>query len=213
MNDTLYPLYMDTSLDNHFLALNNDSDGMEKFAAVVGLRPQDMYNTCIVLFLCVVSGIVTISLIIWLIHGLVIYLLSSSSETGTSPLATTTHTRDQSREELFSRTKSNGVEMKPRDSIGSTSGKLSGEGIPPETPTNLLPALSQSQSRGLEGMNMRGIGGKKGQSKWKRAWWRFKIKGPIGAYHWNALCGEWFLCFVLVFEAIFTDKFIMGLWR
>ena len=41
---------------------------MESFARVVGLYPQDLFGTCLSLFLCLAAGIIVVHLFLWLAH-------------------------------------------------------------------------------------------------------------------------------------------------
>ena len=77
MNDPTYPLYLESDSFNPLLDIQGRRDGMESWAAAVGLRPQDLFGTCLVVFLCLALGIFIISLGLWIIHGLFEYTSST----------------------------------------------------------------------------------------------------------------------------------------
>ncbi|KAG8891065.1 hypothetical protein FRB98_000074 [Tulasnella sp. 332] len=60
------PLFMNPTVQNQlFLLPANTSSGMASFAYAVGIRPQDLFGTCLAIYLCIVAGTVMISLGIW----------------------------------------------------------------------------------------------------------------------------------------------------
>lgn len=66
LNDSTSTLFVDVSAPNALLMLpENVTAGMESFAAVVGLRPQDLFGICLVLFLAIIGVTIAISLIVW----------------------------------------------------------------------------------------------------------------------------------------------------
>ncbi len=210
-NGTNYPLYMDESLPNRFLNLEGANPGLPSFAAVIGLRPQDMYSTCIVLFMLCGGGILFLSLAIWLLHGVLASIMIPGN-----------HHHKSSKEEQAVVPKSSGTGWggaggagvgggggagfpassdfldldKRRSSVsGSTYGygkeELGGgangySGAPPDSPMPLVPPVNRHKTSETLGKSSR----KGGRSIYKRAWWKFKVKGTIGQFHWNALCGN-----------------------
>jgi hypothetical protein len=69
MTNTAYPLFLNSTATNKLLNLNLTRDGMDSFAFVVGLRPQDLFGTCLSLFL-MLAGVIIIVLFLWIVHGL-----------------------------------------------------------------------------------------------------------------------------------------------
>ncbi|TYJ52920.1 hypothetical protein B9479_006467 [Cryptococcus floricola] len=78
MSDSQYPLYMDDTAFDPLLDLHHSSRGMESFATAVGLRAQDLFGTCLVIFLCIAGAVLVISLTLWFFHGLMEYLFGGS---------------------------------------------------------------------------------------------------------------------------------------
>ena len=76
MTDPLYPLYLDADAFDPVLDLHNSPDGMESFATAVGLRPQDLFGTCLAIFLCITTAVILLSLLLWFLHGLSEYILT-----------------------------------------------------------------------------------------------------------------------------------------
>ena len=66
--DTTSPLYLDNT-KNPLLDLRGASSGMESFARAVGIRSQDLFGTCLVLFLFITAAIFLISMIFWISHA------------------------------------------------------------------------------------------------------------------------------------------------
>lgn len=66
LNDSTSAIFVDASAPNALLTLPVDTNsGMETFAAIVGVRPQDLFGICLVLFLAIVGATMVISLLIW----------------------------------------------------------------------------------------------------------------------------------------------------
>ncbi|WVQ77186.1 hypothetical protein IAR50_006869 [Cryptococcus sp. DSM 104548] len=78
MSDAQYPLYMDDAAFDPLLDLHHSSRGMESFATAVGLRAQDLFGTCLVIFLCIAGAVLVISLTLWFLHGLMEYLFGGT---------------------------------------------------------------------------------------------------------------------------------------
>ncbi|KLO10237.1 hypothetical protein SCHPADRAFT_999697 [Schizopora paradoxa] len=68
LNDSSSPIFLDPNAPNTLLMLPpNATNGIESFAAAVGLRPEDLFGNCLSIFLMIVAGTVILSLLIWLI--------------------------------------------------------------------------------------------------------------------------------------------------
>lgn len=93
MADPYYPLYLDPNSFNPLLDLGGARHGMESWARAVGLRPQDLFGTCLVIFLCLTLGVTLISLLLWAFHGIFEYTsaetrrLPNRNSLGSSPQA------------------------------------------------------------------------------------------------------------------------------
>ncbi|KZP00146.1 hypothetical protein CALVIDRAFT_595550 [Calocera viscosa TUFC12733] len=64
--DSTSPLYLDLDAPNYLLTFPADADaGIPSIAAMIGVRPQDMFGICLSLFLIITGGVIVISLFIW----------------------------------------------------------------------------------------------------------------------------------------------------
>lgn len=70
ITDPAHALYLNESAKPRLLDLDWTPDGMLSWARMVGLRPQDLFGTCLTLFLMLAAVIVVFSLLMWLIHWL-----------------------------------------------------------------------------------------------------------------------------------------------
>lgn len=71
LGDSKSPLYMDVNAPNELLMFPPDaSSGMPKFAAAVGLRPQDLFGTCLALFLMIVGASIAITAVLTVVDWL-----------------------------------------------------------------------------------------------------------------------------------------------
>jgi len=66
--NTQSPLYLDESASNPLLDLYNTPSGIESFAYALGLRPQDLFGTCLAIFMMLAGAILLISLLLWALH-------------------------------------------------------------------------------------------------------------------------------------------------
>lgn len=67
------PLYLDETGFNPLLNLYNRPSGIESFAYALGLRPQDLFGTCLAIFMMLAAAILLISLLLWALHCLLEY--------------------------------------------------------------------------------------------------------------------------------------------
>ena len=75
LSDSASPIFVDSSVPNSLLMFPaNTTAGIASLAAAIGLRPQDLFGVCLVLFLCIIAGAIAISLVIWGIDQLGIRL-------------------------------------------------------------------------------------------------------------------------------------------
>ncbi|KAJ7055094.1 hypothetical protein C8F01DRAFT_1030621 [Mycena amicta] len=66
--DPSSPLYINPNVPNVLFTLpSNATSGMSMFAYTVGVRPQDLFGICIVLFLGIVAATIVLSAIVWFI--------------------------------------------------------------------------------------------------------------------------------------------------
>ncbi|WWC89514.1 uncharacterized protein L201_004438 [Kwoniella dendrophila CBS 6074] len=165
MSDAQYPLYLNPSTSNLLFNNHNSAHGMESFATAVGLRPQDLFGTCLAIFLLIAAAIMTISFVIWFLHGLSEYLSSDSSSA-----------------------KSHGSPGPKRASLGSSPrGSYGGkEAYDPRSPglwsdePNSLPTRASLAQHAKTNS----------PSPLRRLWFRFRFRGEAGAFHSAALYGN-----------------------
>jgi hypothetical protein len=161
LSDPLYPLYLDSAAFNPLLDLRSSSNGMQSWATALGLREQDLFGTCLAIFLMIAAGITVLSLLLWSIHALVEMSSSERPKTGTGP-------------------QRNSLGSSPRTSRSSLGGK---EALRPSSYGSdlkgpFLPTQANQPHRGSA------------PSRLRRTWLRFRPKGEAGAFHAAALYGN-----------------------
>lgn len=66
LNDPSSPLYIDADAPNLIYILpDGATHGISSFAWTIGVRPQDLFGVCMVLFLAILAGTVVLSLVVW----------------------------------------------------------------------------------------------------------------------------------------------------
>lgn len=175
------------------------TDGLDSFALAVGLRAQDMYGTCAALFCCIAGGIILVSLLVWIIHALIDVLVWSNhgQRTSTGPLPQrSTHVQAATVADTSTRSKKSS-EAFPSDTSAYQLSTLAHHPRPfADDETDSSPA-TPSAEHAPQGHSLLPFGpgiassnaGVVRASKWKKAWAKFKIKGPVGAFHYAALRG------------------------
>lgn len=162
LGSSSYPLFLPPNEYNPLLDLGNADRGMASWATAVGLRRQDLFGTCLSIFLMLVAGVLLLSLTIWAGHGLIEYLMGGGataashsalprSSLGASPRSS------QGGKEAFD----------PRDKDGEAADGDDGLQVPHQTPR-----------------------AGSAPSRIQRTWWRFRLKGAAGAFHSSALYGN-----------------------
>ncbi|EEB91193.1 hypothetical protein MPER_10486, partial [Moniliophthora perniciosa FA553] len=72
LSDPNSPLYIDPTAPNLLFTLpDNATTGMSSFAYTIGVRPQDLFSICLILFLALAAVTIVLSLIIWLVDYMV----------------------------------------------------------------------------------------------------------------------------------------------
>lgn len=78
--DSRSPIHLDTNAPNELLMFpDGPSSGMPKFAAAVGLRPQDLFGTSLALFLMIVGASIAITAILMAVDWLGTTIFGSAS--------------------------------------------------------------------------------------------------------------------------------------
>ncbi|KAL4262644.1 Transient receptor potential channel Flc/Pkd2-like protein [Pleurotus pulmonarius] len=84
-SDPSSPLYIDPTIPNVLFTLPaNASHGMESFAYAVGVRPQDLFSICLVLFLGIIGGTIVISFFVWLVDYIALFFVRMVAKHGPS---------------------------------------------------------------------------------------------------------------------------------
>ncbi|EJD01379.1 uncharacterized protein FOMMEDRAFT_111158 [Fomitiporia mediterranea MF3/22] len=66
LSDSSSPVFIDASVPNSLLMFpEGTAAGIASLAAAIGLRPQDLFGVCLVLFLAIIAGVIIVSLLIW----------------------------------------------------------------------------------------------------------------------------------------------------
>jgi Transient receptor potential (TRP) ion channel len=66
LNDRNSPIFIDSSVPNTLFTLpQNATSGLSSFAYTVGLRPQDLFPVCLIVFLSIIAATILLSLLIW----------------------------------------------------------------------------------------------------------------------------------------------------
>ncbi|TFY69192.1 hypothetical protein EVG20_g3243 [Dentipellis fragilis] len=81
LSDQNSPLFIDTSVPNILFTLPTDaSPGLSSFAYTIGVRPQDLFGICLVLFLAILASTIVLSCLLWGLDVLGAYLGKSLSQ-------------------------------------------------------------------------------------------------------------------------------------
>lgn len=171
---------MDVNRFNPLFDLQSVPRGLEAFALAVGLRPQDLFGTCLAIFLIIAAAIVFVSLVFWISHAL--------AEAFAKPTE-----------------RARPVNVK-RQSLGSPATSFAGpimtpgeKAYEPRSPSYELSTLPSPSTPGQTHLT-KDI---RGPSRFRRAWWRFRPRGEAGAFHAAALYGN-LLRIILIFHLPIT---------
>ncbi|KAF8264953.1 hypothetical protein EI94DRAFT_1779451 [Lactarius quietus] len=78
LSDKNSAIFIDSSVPNTLFTLpQNATSGISSFAYTVGLRPQDLFPVCLVLFLAIVAGTTALSLFLWALDSAVTYIVNT----------------------------------------------------------------------------------------------------------------------------------------
>lgn len=161
LEDPKYPLYLNSSAKPRMLDLDTTPDGMQSWARMVGLRPQDLFGTCLSLFLMLAAVIVVFSLLLWTIHCL---------------------TEAFGPERTSKRTTRGGKHI-PRNSGGINGASRS-------SLTNKEWNQSADFNQQPLAQSLRQTPKATVPSRWHRTRKRFMPRGEAGAFHFSALYGN-----------------------
>ncbi|KAG9051029.1 hypothetical protein FS837_000137 [Tulasnella sp. UAMH 9824] len=80
ISNTASPLFLDETIPNSLLLFpEGTKSGMSSFAYSVGIRPQDLFGTCLAIYLSIVAVTIIISLVLWFFDWFISSLVSGSS--------------------------------------------------------------------------------------------------------------------------------------
>lgn len=178
MTNPYYPIYLNNTAFNPLLDMDGSKDGMASFAAAVGLRPQDLFGTCLVIFLLLAAGIILVHVALWAVHAVSEYLTMKKPVAGHNA----------------------------RNARSSWHGSQDANPMGKELETPGVDDYSRSQlslARPGKSMETTRSQGGSGLSKSRRTWLRFRIKGEAGAFHAAALYGN-LLRLVMMFHLPIT---------
>lgn len=175
LSDPSSPIFINTSVPNVIYSLPPDAThGISSFAYTLGIRPQDLFPTCLILFLGIIASVIVISLIIWAIDYTVGLVGGSTGSQGPnaamsrlgrarSPVYGTKEQGDNQLPSAMDENKS----LTGSGPATSTGGKF------PNARFSLPLASGVSSDRGINS---------------HRAWWR--LRSDIGAFHGSVLHGN-----------------------
>ncbi len=76
LSDRNSPLYIDANISNTLFTLpQNATSGISSFAYTVGLRPQDLFPVCLILFLSIIATTIVLSLFIWALDSTLTHII------------------------------------------------------------------------------------------------------------------------------------------
>ncbi|KAJ6587795.1 hypothetical protein B0H10DRAFT_1831452 [Mycena sp. CBHHK59/15] len=86
LSDMTSPLYIDPTAPNLLFTLpSNATSGISMFAYTLGIRPQDLFSVCIVIFLGIIAATIAISLLVWLLDFAVTVVEGTVSHSSSNP--------------------------------------------------------------------------------------------------------------------------------
>lgn len=157
-------LYLDPTAPNVFLNTFAHPPGMNKYALLVGLRPADLFPTSAAVFLILCGGVVAVSMVVWIIHGV-------GDSIGSKEMR-----------------------RQRRTHVGGTLGS------PPISPGMFGRPLRPLEeiSEGDAGVRLGGKGKRDHTlaSPARRQWWKFGVKGDVGAFYASSLQGSFLFSFL-----------------
>lgn len=168
--DPSSPLYIDPTIPNILFTLpQNASDGIQSFAYAVGVRPEDLFSNCLILFLAIIGGTIVLSLLLWALdYFMVVVVFKSASR--------------QNYSTSLARTRSPGFGA----SVSTRSALNKDQGDP--TTTSPVPGEESKSLTGhsMGGNSMFGVSGRAIGTH--RSWWR--LRTDIGSFHGSVLHGN-----------------------
>ncbi|KAG6910813.1 hypothetical protein DXG01_007702 [Tephrocybe rancida] len=178
LNDVASPLFINTSVPNILFTLPDEAtDGLSSFAYTIGIRPQDLFPVCLILFLGIIATAILLAILVWFIDYVACSIantLGGHGNTGPNAVSRLTGARSPGFSNIkdVPDTPNPGI-LDERKSLNGMN--TAGSGIyRPSSRFGL--ALSTGGSTTERGINSH------------RAWWRFR--SDLGSFHSSVLHGN-----------------------
>ncbi|KAF8638547.1 hypothetical protein AX17_002090 [Amanita inopinata Kibby_2008] len=172
--DPSSPIFVNATAPNLLFTLpQNSTRGITAFAYTVGLRPEDLFANCLILFLGIVAATVTISALVWCVDHLANVICGSSNDSSYPGLRTVGRFGNSRSVASKDITEGTTIQVMSSDENKSQSGHPASL-FRPSSRFNL--PLSSAGSTGERGINTH------------RAWWR--IRSDINSFHGSVLHGN-----------------------
>lgn len=167
ISDSYYPLYLAEDAYNPLLDLHATRDGIDSWAAAVGLRSRDLFGTCLVIFLVITLGVTLLSIALWALHGMSEYFSTDVRRTNN----------------MYANNNRSSMYSSPQASLGGKEAyeprSYGWDADGPQLPTQSTLAAAHRNSDRTSA-----------PGRLRRTWLRFRIKGEAGAFHAAALYGN-----------------------
>ncbi|KAF8914339.1 hypothetical protein CPB84DRAFT_1759012 [Gymnopilus junonius] len=171
--DPTSPLFINASAPNVLFSLPSDAaPGIASFAYTLGLRPQDLFPTCLIIFLGIVAGAIVISVAIWGIDYSMTLLGDATHSQGHSTRLGRTRSPGFGSRDLGDTAASPAMDEN-KSLTGSNLGTPNAGKFPG---TRFALPLTGSGVASERGINFH------------RSWWRFRP--DVGTFHGNVLHGN-----------------------
>lgn len=171
--DTSSPLFIDPVVANTLFTLpENATDGLSSFAYTIGVRPQDLFPICLILFLAIIATTIVLAVLVWFIDYVACAIGSAVSGGTTGPNVTR---GAGAKSPGFSiKEPTEGLATSPEENKSLNGNVSPGPTIVPRPSSRF--GLSTGGSTGDRGINSH------------RSWWR--VRSDIGAFHGSVLHGN-----------------------
>lgn len=175
LSDTSSPIFIDPSVPNVIYSLPPDAThGISSFAYTLGIRPQDLFPTCLIIFLGIIAAAIVLSVLIWAID----YTVGLFGGSGGQGHGSNMNRLGRSRSPAFGSKELGDVAlpsaMDESKSLTGSAPALSSGGKFPNAKFSLpLASSGVSSDRGINS---------------HRSWWR--LRSDFGAFHGSVLHGN-----------------------
>lgn len=163
------PLFIDPAIPNVLFTLpQNASDGIQSFAYAIGVRPEDLFPNCLILFLAIIAATIVLSILLWALdYFMVAVVFKTASRPGYG------NNLARTRSPAF------GASVSNRSALNKDQFESTASPIPGEESKSLTGHSTGGNS--IFGVNSRAIGT-------HRSWWR--LRTDIGSFHGSVLHGN-----------------------